>query len=57
MMKSFSRTSVTLELLLVVGNAMASGNIFDDGDDVSRVADSMRSKSTRIVGGVEVSIL
>jgi len=32
---------------------MASGNIFDDGDEVSSVADSMLSKSTRIVGGVE----
>ncbi len=56
-MKRFARTFLTLELLLVVGSAMASGNIFDDGDEVSRVADSMLSKSTRIVGGVEVSIL
>ncbi|KAL3823947.1 hypothetical protein ACHAXA_007918 [Cyclostephanos tholiformis] len=52
-MKRFARASLTLELLLVVGSAMASGNIFDDGDEVSSVADSMLSKSTRIVGGVE----
>ncbi len=54
-MKRFATASLTLELLLVVGRALASANVFDGGDEVSSVADSMLSKSTRIVGGGEVS--
>ena len=49
--------SLTLKLLLVVGRSLASAGLFDGGDEVSGVSDSLLSKSTRIVGGVEVSIV
>ena len=48
---------LTLQLLLVVGRSLASAGLFDGGDEVSGVSDSLLSKSTRIVGGVEVSIV
>ena len=48
---------LTLQLLLVVGRSLASAGLFDGGDEVSGVSDSLLSKLTRIVGGVEVSIV
>lgn len=48
---------LTLQLVLVVGRSLASAGLFDGGDEVSGVSDSLLSKSTRIVGGVEVSIV
>ena len=36
---------------------MASANLFDDGDEVSSLSESLLSKSVRIVGGEEVSIV
>jgi hypothetical protein len=56
-MTRFARASLTLKTLLVVGHAMASANLFDDGDEVSSLSESLLSKSVRIVGGVEVSIV
>ena len=49
--------SLTLKLFLVVGRSMASAGLFDGGDEVSGVSDSLLSKLPRIVGGVEVSIV
>jgi len=56
-MTRFARASLTLKTLLVAGHAMVSANLFEDGDEVSSLSDSSLSKSLRIVGGVEVSIV
>ncbi len=56
-MNRFARVSLTLKLLLVVGRSLASAGLFDGGDEVTGVSDSLLSKSPRIVGGVEVSIV
>ena len=48
---------LTLQLLLVAGRSLASAGLFDGGDEVSGVSDSLLSKLHRIVGGVEVSIV
>ncbi|KAL3805445.1 hypothetical protein ACHAW5_009451 [Stephanodiscus triporus] len=52
-MTRFARASLTLKILLVAGHAMASANLFEVGDEVSSLSDSLLSKSLRIVGGVE----
>jgi hypothetical protein len=58
-MNHFARASLTLKLLLVlvVGCSMASAGLFDGVDEVWGVSDLLLSKASRIVGGVEVSIV
>ena len=56
-MTRFAGATLACKTLLVAGHAMASANLFDGGDDVSSLSDSLISKLTRIVGGVEVSIV